>query len=175
MENREDVWTQKLSDIWHNGNDEEREILRLTVESIQAKRQHQYPYLHTHFGFKGTYYPPNRYVVETTITPYMLNVADFVHGGISAYIADSAMGILIHTLLKPGGRAVTSNLSIHYLAPGQGEKLFADAQLLQMGKRNAVVECRITNDAEVVIAFVTATFSIIRAKEDGQVVPTVSG
>jgi uncharacterized protein (TIGR00369 family) len=166
MVNREEVWTRELLDIMHNGNAEEREILRLTVESIQAKRLYQHSYLRTHFGFDGTYYPPDRYHLEATTHPYMMNIANYVHGGISAYIADSAMGILINTVLQPGGAAVTSNLTIHYLAPGQGEKLRAEAVLLHLGKRNAVSECRIFNDDGTVIAFVTATFSIIRPKTE---------
>jgi uncharacterized protein (TIGR00369 family) len=168
MEKKNEFGVEQLLEIWRNGNQEERDILRRTVEAIESRRQYQHPYLRTHFEFHGVFYPPDRYELKATITPYMLNIANYVHGGITAYIADSAMGTLVNALLPPDCGAVTSDLNIHYLAPGQGQHLVADAVLLHMGKRTAVTECKVRNDAGKLIAMVTASFAIIRPKKANQ-------
>jgi uncharacterized protein (TIGR00369 family) len=84
-----------------------------------------------------------------------------VHGGITATVMDTAMGILANQLLPEGYSAVTSNLNIHYIAPGIGEKVKASAKLIHKGSNTLVMEGSVFRDDGKQIAHGTGTFFIV--------------
>ncbi len=85
-----------------------------------------------------------------------------LHGGISAVIADTAMGWAIITL---GSTCVTIDMYTNYLAPAFGEQdLFAEAQVIHSGKRTVVAEATLYNDKGELVAKSRGTFSLKRGK-----------
>ena len=64
----------------------------------------------------------------------------FTHGGVLAYLADSALTFAGGSVL---GDVLTLEFKINYLRPGVGERLIARARVLSQGKRQAVVRCDI--------------------------------
>ncbi|KZZ82976.1 PaaI family thioesterase [Bacillus sp. SJS] len=98
-------------------------------------------------------------------TALIQNSLDIVHGGITATLADSAMGTLAHKLLPAHLAAVTSELKINYTAPGIGSFLTCKAKLIHKGTKTLLMESSIYREDGKLIAYSTATFFIIERKK----------
>ena len=72
--------------------------------------------------------------IECKLRHDLMNAAGVVHGGVLATMADTAMGISIHSHF--GGRRpiTTTELKINYLRPVQHGKAVARAHILRVGK-----------------------------------------
>ncbi|PTM59915.1 PaaI family thioesterase [Desmospora activa] len=151
---------EDLTAVVHNGADEEREILALALQAIRQKRERNSAYPSGFLGLSGELTESNGYRFRVPITPYMLNRAGMVHGGITATLIDSTMGSLVNRRLPENRFAVTAEMKVHYLLPGLGQELISTAHLLRMGHTLAVTECRVENERGSLIAMATATFSL---------------
>ncbi|MDR6225314.1 PaaI family thioesterase [Desmospora profundinema] len=151
---------EELEAVLCDGTDEEREILRLSLQAIRQKRERNSAYPSGFLGLAGKFTDSKSYRFRIPITPYMLNRGGFVHGGITATLVDSTMGSLVNRSLPDERFAVTAEMKVHYLQPGRGEELISTAHLLQMGQTLAVTECRVENEQGRLIALATATFSL---------------
>lgn len=81
-----------------------------------------------------------------------------LHGGISATLADTAMGWAIITL---GRTSVTVDMYMNYFAPSLGEnELIAEASIIHSGKRTVVAEATVFNAKGELIAKSRGTFSL---------------
>jgi uncharacterized protein (TIGR00369 family) len=154
---------EELHHILHEGTEEEKEILALAVQAIKQKRQRHSAYISGFMGLKGRFVDENEYEFCVPVTPFMLNKAGMVHGGITATLADSTIGSLINQRLPQGYKgAVTVELKVNYLKPGFGKELISRAKLVHMGSTLATATCEITNEKGKLIAFTTGTFYMIR-------------
>jgi uncharacterized protein (TIGR00369 family) len=84
----------------------------------------------------------------------------YAHGALAFAIGDSAAGYAAVTLLDAESDVVTSEMGIHYLAPGIGQGLIARATVLKPGKRSLVTQADIfalRDGAETHIARMTGT------------------
>lgn len=153
----------ELDSIISEGNDEEMRILALAIQAIKQKRERNSAYISGFLGLKGRFAGEDEYEFSIPVTPFMMNRAGMVHGGITATLADSVMGSLINKRLPEGSKgAVTTEMNVKYLAPGRGEKLISRAKLLRMGSSLASASCEIRNEKNHLIVHATATFYIIR-------------
>ena len=85
-----------------------------------------------------------------------------LHGGISATLADTAMGWAIITL---GRTCVTVDMYMNYFAPAfEDDELIAESTVIHAGKRTAVAEATLHNNKGDLIAKSRGTFSL---KTDG--------
>jgi uncharacterized protein (TIGR00369 family) len=89
------------------------------------------------------------------------NSLGIVHGGITATLLDTVMGTVINAILPEGFGAVTSQLNIHYIAPGIGETLTCKAEIIHQGSKTAVVLGEAFTADGKKIAHATGTFFII--------------
>ncbi|MDQ0177692.1 PaaI family thioesterase [Bacillus chungangensis] len=105
--------------------------------------------------------------VRIPISALTDNSFHIVHGGITATILDTAMGSLANQMLPDDLGAVTSNLHIHYIAPGKGSELCATAKLIHQGTKTMILEGFVHRDDGVKIAHCTGTFYIIQKKKSG--------
>jgi uncharacterized protein (TIGR00369 family) len=154
---------KELDSILRDGNDEEREILSLAVQAIQQRRDRNSAYLSGFMGLKGEFIGEDEYQFSIPITPFMLNKAGIVHGGITAALADSTMGSLINRRMPDQYRgAVTAEMKINYLSPGTGDRLISRAKLLKMGSHLATATCEIRNEKNQLITHASGTFFMIR-------------
>lgn len=81
-----------------------------------------------------------------------------LHGGISATLADTAMGWAIITL---GCTCVTVDMYMNYFTPVLGEtELIAEASVIHSGKRTVVAEADLFNDKGELVAKGRGTFSL---------------
>lgn len=98
--------------------------------------------------------------ITLPLTPALTQQQGFSHGGVAFSIGDSAAGYAAVSLLAPGDDVVTSDMSIHYLAPGQGSHLIAKGSVLRPGRRMLVTQSdvfAVRNGVETHIARLTGT------------------
>jgi len=75
-----------------------------------------------------------------------------VHGGAVASLIDTAAAFAVVTLLEPGERVTTTDLTIHYLRPITSGRLTATARIVRGGRRLFVLAVQVMNDDEVLVA-----------------------
>ena len=91
-----------------------------------------------------------------TVTEEDLNPVQVPHGGIYFSLADTACG---SAMASYGTAAVTINCSFSFLQSASvGNRLTAEARVLQAGKSICVLEARVTGEAGELYAVGTFTF-----------------
>ncbi|MGG0177209.1 PaaI family thioesterase [Gottfriedia acidiceleris] len=102
-------------------------------------------------------------ILELTITPSLLNYNQKVHGGVIAALLDTAMGMMIRTVV--GERSVTVNLNISYLAPAnENETLIATAKIVNRGQNLVTVESEVKDRKKNLLSKAIGTFKIMYSK-----------
>lgn len=101
-------------------------------------------------------------VIQIPITRLLDNTLGIVHGGFTATILDTAMGTLANKLLPVGYAAVTSQINVHYLAPGIGDWLDCKATLVHKGKSTVVVEADVFRSDGKKIAHSSGSFFVVK-------------
>jgi uncharacterized protein (TIGR00369 family) len=83
--------------------------------------------------------------------PEHTNEVGIVHGGLTSFLLDGAMGRAIGRTLPEGGACATVQLSVQFLAPARGV-VSAIGRVDKRGRRVAFAsaECRRVSDGEVV-------------------------
>lgn len=89
------------------------------------------------------------------------NELGFVHGGITAFLLDGAMGRAIGRTLSPGEICATVELSIQFLAPAGG-RLSAHAQADKSGRSIAFASAVCTREDGSVVARAHGTWALKR-------------
>lgn len=89
------------------------------------------------------------------------NSLGILHGGMTTTLIDSAMGTMANKLAKEGYAAVTTQLNIHFTAPGMGNTVTADVHIIHHGQSTMVLgsSARLENGKQ--IAYATASFAFI--------------
>jgi uncharacterized protein (TIGR00369 family) len=84
----------------------------------------------------------------------------FVHGGLTATMADLVAGFAAVTLVPDDHGVVTADLRISYLHPGVGKKLKAIGWVLKAGRKLHFCEAEVWCD-DLMIAKASATMAVI--------------
>lgn len=104
---------------------------------------------------------PGRTVTRLPASQLMLRPGGTVSGPTLMALADSAAWAATLAEIGPVALSVTSHLSIHFLRKPQPGDLVATTEMLRRGRRQAVVEVRITSGAEPdPVASATVTYAI---------------
>ncbi|HEX8282148.1 MAG TPA: PaaI family thioesterase [Pyrinomonadaceae bacterium] len=88
----------------------------------------------------------------------LTRMGGILHGGAVVSLMDTAAAFAVHTLLEPGGRTVTVNLTVHFLRPGGGGRVEARAKVLRRGRRVIILSVEVTDGAGDLIATSTMTY-----------------
>ena len=72
-----------------------------------------------------------------------------VHGGVMAGFVDHTLGCVLYPLMKRGQWAATTEFKLNYLRAVKSGTLRAEAIVLAMGRRSAVVRVEVTNDGKL--------------------------
>ncbi|WP_292657211.1 PaaI family thioesterase [Nitratifractor sp.] len=94
------------------------------------------------------------------IRPHHMQHLGVVHGGAIATLADHCGWYAVISQLDPGYTSVTIELKINYLKPASGERLQAEAKVINRTRRTAFATIEIFV-RETLVAFATATYSIV--------------
>lgn len=131
-------------------------------DSLEARirrkltRQH---FMHL-IGANLTHIEPGRVEAELVLGQQHQQQKGFVHGGLTATMADLAAGFAAVTLVPDDTGVVTVELKTSYLHPGIGQKLRAVGWVLKAGRRLHFCEAEVWCD-DLLIAKATATMAVV--------------
>ncbi|GAC1623737.1 MAG: PaaI family thioesterase [Nevskia sp.] len=99
--------------------------------------------------------------VRVGFQPWMIRPGGTVNGPILMLAADTAMYAVVLAHIGEQQMAVTSNLNINFLRRPQPADVLAEARLLKLGRRLAVIEVFLRSDGdEDIVAHVTGTYAL---------------
>jgi uncharacterized protein (TIGR00369 family) len=90
------------------------------------------------------------------------NLMGTLHGGVVATLADSAMGFAFASTLAADESFATLEMKINFLRPVWKSVLAASGKVLHRGKTTGLVDCRVTDERERLIAHATSTCLVLR-------------
>jgi uncharacterized protein (TIGR00369 family) len=122
-----------------------------------------------YMGFEITNIAEGAITGQLILQPHHRQQKGFVHGGLTATIADIVAGFAAVSLVPPDHHVVTVELKVSYLNPGVGDKIVARGWVLKQGLKlnfcEAEVFCMKDTDEPVLIAKASATMATINPAE----------
>lgn len=115
-----------------------------------------------HIGFDLTRIEPGYVEGRGPIQPFLTQQDGYVHGGVTATLADIVCGFAAFSLVSKEQHVVTGDLNIAYLSPGKGEHLFAKGYVIKPGKRLNFCEGEVwveSEEGDKMIAKISATMA----------------
>ena len=110
---------------------------------------------------------PGRVVVEMPAAPFHYNPLGTVHGGVLSTMLDTAAACAVHTTLAVGERYTSVDLTVKFLRPVTVDSglLTCEGTVIQRGRRTALAQAQLTDEAGRLVAHATSTCMIMRAGE----------
>ena len=90
-----------------------------------------------------------RLVASMTVRDELVTPMGAVHGGVMAGFVDHVLGCVLYPLMKRGQWAATTEFKLNYLRAVKSGVLSAEATVLAMGRRSAVVKVEVANDGKL--------------------------
>ena len=90
--------------------------------------------------------------------------AGFAHGGVSATLIDSAVGLALCTMLDQRELITTVDLSVNFIAPAGPGVLTTRGRIFRKGKRLAVGDAEVRDEKGTVVSKGTATYMMLGKK-----------
>jgi uncharacterized protein (TIGR00369 family) len=91
-----------------------------------------------------------RLVATMTVRDELVTPMGAVHGGVMAGFVDHTLGCVLYPLMKRGQWAATTEFKLNYLRAVKTGTLTAEATVLAMGRRSAVVRVDVSNEDKLV-------------------------
>jgi uncharacterized protein (TIGR00369 family) len=103
-----------------------------------------------------------RSIWEYRVDPAHFNHNGTLHGGVLMALLDTAMGFAVVARISRDGRInAAAEMSTRFLAPVRVGVVTAEATVLKIGKRLAIVEGRATDDAGTLVAVASSTHALL--------------
>jgi uncharacterized protein (TIGR00369 family) len=135
------------------------EYTPLSLQQINSAMEHM---AFNHFmGMRVTEVFDDGLTIECDVTPHHFNGDGVVHGGVTATLADSAMGVALVRHFGGKIRAATVEMKINYFRPILGTKISARCKLVRMGSKICVGTVDIYDDAANHAGLALLTYMII--------------
>lgn len=107
-------------------------------------------------------YGNDKLVIDFPVRDFAFNPQGGLHGGISAFVLDVAMGHLLwHTLGVPG---VTIEMKSQYLAPIRGSAARCEAKFIRRGRSICFLEAQLYDEQGVAAVVATSTWRVTQPK-----------
>jgi uncharacterized protein (TIGR00369 family) len=100
--------------------------------------------------------------IDCKLRPELLNAFGVLHGGVTATLADAAVGIAITQRVGRPGAATTVELKLNYLRPVSGRKIMARARLLRMGSTLCIGRVDMFDDAKELVSTALVTYMLLK-------------
>lgn len=97
---------------------------------------------------------------RATIREELLTPFGNAHGGVVAAIVDHVTGVVVYPLMKAGQWAATTEIKTNYIAPVKAGVVEAEATVLAMTNRSAIVRAELYF-ADRLVAAAQATLTIV--------------
>ncbi|SDC64725.1 uncharacterized domain 1-containing protein [Paenibacillus sp. UNCCL117] len=106
---------------------------------------------------------PERVEVTLHVQAHHLNTFGILHGGVSATLLDSAMG-LVAMAARPRDTVVTTNLHLHYVAPVKQGRLNVTAEIVHSSRKLITTQGHVYDESGALCTFGTGTFRVLEKK-----------
>lgn len=117
-----------------------------------------------HLGVEVVHQEQGRVIMALQIKPEYTNSWHVAHGGVTMTLLDVAMGGALRTTDPERGSAVSIEIKVNFLAPGNG-RLSAEGRVLQRGSSISVCEGEIRDESGALVAKALGTYMLKRRKE----------
>jgi uncharacterized protein (TIGR00369 family) len=104
---------------------------------------------------------PDGVTLECKIVRKLLNSARVLHGGVSAAMADAAVGIALHRHLGDRRLITTVEMKINYFRPVKEGRVLARARLLRVGSTICIGRVDISDGKGNAIGTALVTYMIL--------------
>lgn len=118
----------------------------------------------TLLGLRLTRLHKDGLTIECAVREELLNAAAVLHGGVTATMADAAVGIALNRHLGGSRRITTIELKISYLRPVASGKVYARAYLVKVGSTVCVGRADLTDADGQLVATALVTYMILAAR-----------
>ena len=119
------------------------------------------PDFNSHLGFEVVDVHSDGISVACDFTPQLRNYAGVLHGGVTATLADAAVGIALTRHF--GGRRgfTTAELKINYMRPVKEGRIVARSHLLKVGTKLCVASVEIRDAHDKICAAALMSYMIL--------------
>ncbi|MBD1370942.1 PaaI family thioesterase [Hazenella sp. IB182357] len=151
---------QELSDL----NETEVQTIFKMVQALKRTRVSPLAYIEELMNFRalGFDHEKNKYIHRMLITDELTNRYQILHGGVTATFIDTAMGSTVFQDMGDDTRVVTLDMSVNFLAPGENGWLDAETEIIKKGKTVLVMETKVNDERQRLIASASATFFLLK-------------
>jgi uncharacterized protein (TIGR00369 family) len=118
-----------------------------------------------YLGIRTVEMAPARMVAELDVREELLNPFGSAHGGVVAGLVDHVLGTVMYPVIERGQWAATTEFKLNLLSAVRGGTLRAEASIIAMSRRTAVVQIEVTNDGK--LACLAQGTVLIPEKRDG--------
>jgi len=104
-------------------------------------------------GYLGIHFQEltaGRLIATMKVRDELVTPMGAVHGGVMAGFVDHTLGCVLYPLMKRGQWAATTEFKLNYLRAVKTGTLTAEATVLSMGRRSAVVRVDVSNEGKLV-------------------------
>lgn len=106
--------------------------------------------LPAYLGIRTVEVAPARLVAELDLRPELLNPFGTAHGGVVAGLVDHVLGAVLYPHLERGQWAATTEFKVNLTAAIRTGTVRADATIVAMSRRTAVVAVEVHNEGRLV-------------------------
>ena len=95
---------------------------------------------------------PGRLICELPVTEELLNPFGAAHGGVVSALIDHVLGAVCFPVVPRGSWPATQEFKLNFLAPARPGAMVAEARIVSMSKRTAIIRVDVTNEGRLVCA-----------------------
>lgn len=119
----------------------------------------QSPFLN-HVGFEIVEFDSDEPALKLTVKKDHHNINQSMHGGVHAAMLESLQSLVVQKAYQT--KASVMNVNIHYLAPVSEGEILATARIIQKGYKIAMIESKLVDQNQQLIATGTGVYKIVR-------------
>ena len=100
--------------------------------------------------------------IDCKLRPELMNGAGVLHGGVTATLADAAVGIAITLRVGRPKAATTVEMKLNYLRPVASGKIIARSRLLKVGSTLCIGRVDLFNDSRELVGTALLTYMLLK-------------
>jgi acyl-CoA thioesterase len=104
--------------------------------------------------------------IQCRIRPELLNSHGSLHGGVTASIADAAVGTALHRHFDGSRRLTTIELKVNYFRPVTEGRLLARSRLVRVGSTICVGHVDLADDDRRAVGVAIVTYMLLGEPQD---------
>lgn len=118
---------------------------------------------------------PGQCCIAVPARPDLCQQRGFLHGGVTAAIADSAAGYAAYSLMPARSTPLTVEFKINLMAPAVGERFLATGQVVRAGRTLSVVEVEVAAEQAGMAKPIARMLATLMCIEDTPDAPAPGG